>query len=69
VFYSPWASPFGVPWSKRMSTGGDVGSGQTVSQELEHRVAGGAAILRAFSGTYAAVPVNVTLLGPSWRSR
>jgi hypothetical protein len=29
------ASPFGVPWSKRMSTGGDVGSAQALSHELE----------------------------------
>jgi hypothetical protein len=27
--------PFGVPWSKRMSTGGDVGSAQALSHELE----------------------------------
>jgi hypothetical protein len=29
------ASPFGVPWSKRMSTSGDVGSAQALSDELE----------------------------------
>jgi hypothetical protein len=30
-----WASPFGSPWSKRMSTGGNVGSSQGLSYELE----------------------------------
>ena len=29
------ASPFGVPWSKRMSTGVDVGSAQALSDELK----------------------------------
>jgi hypothetical protein len=29
------ASPFGVPWSKRTSTGGDVGSAQALRDELE----------------------------------
>ena len=28
-------SPFGVPWSKRMSTGGDVGSAQALSHQRE----------------------------------
>ena len=32
---STLASPFGVPWSNRTSTGGDFGT-QTLNDELEH---------------------------------
>jgi len=31
------ASPFGVPWSKRTSTGGDWSSAQALSHELKYR--------------------------------
>src|SRR6266849_6426435 len=33
---SEWTSPFGVPWSKRTSTGGDWVGAQALSHELEN---------------------------------